>query len=189
MTRAPARPAPELKQRLGYLWRDFGKALSNWGDCVMRLSDLRIRTRIQSGFGLVILVGVAVALAGIWQITNFGRELDRLVAAGAAVSRSLGGNRLAEAMRRISLEYKTSLEPGAIEEFSTDVGRAAGLLAEAGAATQSPERRQAYQEAGEQVAALKDDFQKLSTLGNQIKTERAALYKFSDDLAKASDAV
>src|ERR1700722_13060977 len=124
----------------------------------MRLSDFRIRTRIQGGFGLVILVGVAVALAGIWQMTNFGRQVDRLVSAGATVSHSLEVNRLAEAMRRVSLEYKTSLDPNTIGEFSTDVAQAAALLAAAGASA-SDEQRQAYQEASEQLAGLKDDFQ------------------------------
>jgi methyl-accepting chemotaxis protein len=155
----------------------------------MRLNDLRIRTRIQGGFGLVILVGVVVALAAIWQITDFGRQLDRLVGAGATVSRSLEVSRLAEAMRRVSLDYKTALDPNAIGEFAADVDRAASLLTEAGAASQSAEQRQAYQEAGEQITALKDDFQKLSGLGNQIKTDRAELYKLGDALAKASDAV
>src|SRR5258707_2796728 len=74
---------------------------------VMRLSNFRIRTRIYVGFGSVILVGLAVALAGIWQMTSFGREVDRLVTAGDTVRRSLQVNRLAEAMRRTSLGYQT----------------------------------------------------------------------------------
>src|ERR1700722_7538612 len=154
----------------------------------MRLSDFRIRTRIQGGFGLVILVGVAVALAGIWQMTNFGRQVDRLVLAGATVNHSLEVNRLAEAMRRVSLEYKTSLDPNTIGEFSTDVAQAAALLAAAAGASASDEQRQAYQEASEQLAGLKDDFQKLTELGNKIKADRDELYKLSDAVAAASDA-
>jgi methyl-accepting chemotaxis protein len=155
----------------------------------MRLSDFRIRTRIQGGFGLVILVGVAVALAGIWQMTSFGREVNRLVSAGATVSHSLEVNRLAEAMRRISLEYKTSLDPSATGEFSTDVAQAASLLAAAAGTSASDEQRRAYQEAGEQIAAVKDDFQKLTELGNKIKADRDELYKLSDAVAVASDGV
>jgi methyl-accepting chemotaxis protein len=155
----------------------------------MRLSDFRIRTRIRGGFGLVNLVGVAVALAAIWQMTNFGREVDRLVSAGASDSHSVEVNRLAEAMRRASLDYKTSLDPAAIAEFSIDVTQAAALLAAAAATSPSDEQRRTYQEAGEQLAALKDDFQKLTGLGSQIKADRDELYKLSNTVAAASDAV
>src|SRR5271169_2407091 len=122
----------------------------------MRLSDFRIRTRIQGGFGLVILVGVAVALAGIWQMTRFARQVDRLVSAGATVSHSLEVNRLAEAMRRVSLEYKTSFDPNAVGEFATDVDQAAALLAAAAGTSASDEQRKTYQEASDELTGLKD---------------------------------
>jgi len=155
----------------------------------MRLSDFRIRTRIRGGFGLVNLVGVVVALAAIWQMTSFGREVDRLVSAGATVNHSLEVNRLAEAMRRASLEYQTNLDPRAIDEFSTDVSRAATLLAAAAQTSPSDEQRQTYQAAGEQLAALKDDVAKLAALGNKIKADRAELYRLGDAVTAASDAV
>jgi methyl-accepting chemotaxis protein len=155
----------------------------------MRLSDFRIRTRIRGGFGLVNLVGVVVALAAIWQMTSFGREVDRLVSAGATVNHSLEVNRLAEAMRRASLEFKTTLDPRAIDEFSADVTQAATLLAAAARTSAADAQRQTYQTAGEQLAALKDDVAKLAALGNKIKTDRAELYRLGDAVTAASDAV
>jgi methyl-accepting chemotaxis protein len=101
------------------------------------------------------------------------------------VNRSLEVNRLAEAMRRLSLEYKTSLDPSAIDAFAADVTEASNLLA----AGQAGEQRQTYQEASEQLAALKEDFQHLADLGNQIRANRAELIKLGDALATASDAV
>jgi len=155
----------------------------------MRLSDIRIRTRILGGFGLVILVGIAVAAGGIWQMTSFGQEVDRLVTAGTTVNRSFEVSRLAEAMRRLSVEYKTSFDMTAITEFGAAAERAGALLAAAAAADPSAEQRQAYQEASDLLSGLKEDFVHLTTIGNLVKADRTEVIKLGEALAGASDAV
>src|SRR5258708_19030941 len=84
----------------------------------VNFSNFRIRTRIYAGFGAVILLGAAVTGFGVWQFTTLGQDVDRLVAAGADVSRGLEVNRIVELLRRAALQYKTSGDEAATKEFA-----------------------------------------------------------------------
>ena len=66
----------------------------------LRLSDLRIATRIHLGFGAVILIGCAVVVSSVLQFGALGRQADRLAAASDTVASSLEVNRIAEAFRQ-----------------------------------------------------------------------------------------
>ncbi|MBV9522523.1 MAG: HAMP domain-containing protein [Alphaproteobacteria bacterium] len=153
----------------------------------MRLSDYRIKSRIRIGFGTVILVSAVIAVAGAWQFTRLGRQTDRLVAAADTVVRNLEVNRLAEAMRRIGLQYKTSPEAGAVAEFADTAALAIRLLGEAAEATPAQTRRQLYEAAKAEIGAVQQEFAKLVAIGSRIASDRAELFKGGATLMKASD--
>jgi methyl-accepting chemotaxis protein len=154
---------------------------------VMRFSDYRIRTRIYLGFGAVIVLGALVTLFGIWQFTNVGGEVDRLVASGAGVARNLEVNRIVEALRRAALKYKTGGDESAIKDFADGAARATSLLQEAATLAASDEQRQITAAATGQLAAIQQDFAKLAAIGKQIKTDRGELFKSGEALKTAAE--
>ncbi len=155
----------------------------------VRFSDYRIRTRIYAGFGAVILLGAIVAGFGVWQFTALGEDVDRLVAAGADVTRNLEVNRIVEAMRRAALRYKTGGDEAAIKDFADGVAQTSARLAEAAKATGSDEQRTIYAAATAQVAEVQQEFAKLTAIGAKIATDRGALLKSGEELRKSGEAL
>jgi len=155
----------------------------------VRFSDYRIRTRIYAGFGAVILLGAIVAGFGVWQFTALGEDVDRLVAAGADVTRNLEVNRIVEAMRRAALRYKTSGDEAAIKDFADGVAQTSARLVEAAKATGSDEQRTIYAAATAQVAEVQQEFAKLTAIGARIATDRGALLKSGEELRKSGEAL
>ena len=153
----------------------------------MKFSNYRIRTRIYVGFGAVILLGAVVAGFGVWQFTALGVGVNRLVTAGADVTRNLEVNRLIEGMRRAALKYKTSGDEGAIKEFTDGAARAGGLLDEAGKAAGSDEQRQIYDAATGQLAEIQQQFTKLADIGKEIKAGHAELFKGGEALRVSAE--
>ncbi|HZS85605.1 MAG TPA: methyl-accepting chemotaxis protein [Stellaceae bacterium] len=155
----------------------------------MRLSDYRIKTRIYTGFGAVILIGLGVAICGVWQFTMLGRRVDRLVAASDNVTRNLEVNRITEAMRRIGLRYKTTGDEAGVKEFAEDASKAEALLGEAADATLSDERRQTYAATKAEFDGIQQEFGKLVAIGKAIAADRAELFKRGEELTKATEAM
>ncbi len=155
----------------------------------MRLSDYRIRTRIRAGFATVILLSVIVAASSIWQFGQVGRQVDRLVSASDNVAHNLEVNRIAETMRHVGLQYRTSADEAAIKEFADNTTQATRLLSEAADATLSDERRALLGSAKSEIAAAQQDFDKLAGIGKEIGADRAELFKLGDALSKATDAL
>ncbi len=155
----------------------------------VRFSDYRIRTRIYAGFGAVILLGAIVAGFGVWQFTALGEDVDRLVAAGADVTRNLEVNRIVEAMRRAALRYKTGGDEAAIKDFADGAAQTSARLAEAAKATGSDEQRTIYAAATAQVAEVQQEFAKLTAIGAKIATDRGALLKSGEELRKSGEAL
>jgi methyl-accepting chemotaxis protein len=155
----------------------------------MKLSDFRIRSRIYAGFGAVILLGAAVTGFGVWQFTALGQDVDRLVAAGADVSRGLEVNRIVEVLRRAALKYKTSGDEAATKEFADGMAQATARLDEAATANPAGEQREIYDAARGTLAEIQTQFNALVAIGTKIKTDRATLFNGGEDLRKASEAL
>ena len=155
----------------------------------VKFSDFRIRSRIYAGFGAVILLGAAVTGFGVWQFTALGQDVDRLVAAGADVSRGLEVNRIVEVLRRAALKYKTSGDEAATKEFADGMARATARLDEAATANPAGEQRKIYDAARGTLAEIQTQFNALVAIGTKITTDRATLFNGGEDLRKASEAL
>ncbi|HEX3500005.1 MAG TPA: HAMP domain-containing methyl-accepting chemotaxis protein [Stellaceae bacterium] len=155
----------------------------------VKFSDFRIRTRIYTGFGAVILLGAVVAGFGVWQFTALANDVDRLVFAGADVTRNLQVTRIVEAMRRAALRYKTSGDEAAIKDFADGVTQTSGHLAEAAKTTISDQQREIYAAAIAQVAEAQQEFAKLVAMGTTIAADRGAVFKGGEELRKAAEAL
>ncbi|HUK06342.1 MAG TPA: HAMP domain-containing methyl-accepting chemotaxis protein [Stellaceae bacterium] len=152
-----------------------------------RTGNARIRTRISGGFGIVVLIGLAVAVSGVWQLTSIGKQVDRQASAFDNATGNLEASRIGEAMRRLALAYKISPDDQIEKQFRADQARAAELLTAAGHASLSSDQRDANIEASAVVADVGTGFEQLVKLGAKIKDDRDRLLKAGDDLSAQVD--
>ena len=148
----------------------------------MRLSDYRIKSRIFAGFGSLILITVAVAGFGYFQLTGVDYQLGKFVSVAGNTSRNLDVQRLTERMRRLARNYQVTQDETVASEFDTTQARANDLLAAAAKATISEERRRLYNDASQTISAAKQNFNQLVELGKQVVAARTKLFSGGDEL-------
>jgi methyl-accepting chemotaxis protein len=152
----------------------------------MKLSNFRITTRLYTGFGVLILLGLVVAGFGVVRLTSIDGQLGRFVAVAENTSRNLEVQQIAERLRRLALRYSMVHEESAIGEFEADQAKAIQLLASAIKITISDERRRLYTDMSATIATTKQDFDKLVTLGRTVVDARTQLFTGGDALTAAT---
>ena len=146
------------------------------------LNRLRITSRLYSGFGALIVIGLFVAVFGVFQLGNVSGEVDKLVAISGNVTRNLEVSRLAETMRRASTRYKFAPNEASLADYKQAVAQAVDLLAAAGKVTTSDERRRIYAESSSIVSKAASDFEKLVALEASKSDNRSKLFAGGDEL-------
>ena len=156
---------------------------------MFQLNRFRIKSRIYTGFGALIVIGLFVAGFGAWQLTNIGGKVDNLSAISENASRNLQVSVLAQKARRDSLRYKTLWDDSAAKDFTDAQKQAVDLLAEAAKATLSEDRRKLYGEVSALFTGVSQDFDKLVQLVAKMKADRAKLFTGGDQVAAAAAAL
>ena len=152
----------------------------------MRFSDYKIKTRIYTGFGALVMIAAAVAVFGVFQLGDINRQVTRFVGIAGNSGRNLNVQHIAERMRRDALKFQTNQDEAVIAEFDADQAKAIELLAEATKMTVSDERRRIYGEASATIAATKQNFDKLTGLGKKYAAARTKLFSGGDELTAAT---
>jgi methyl-accepting chemotaxis protein len=152
---------------------------------VLKLNQFRIRSRLYSGFGALIVITLLLAGFGGWQLSKIGGQSDHLVAVSENAARNLEVSVLTQKMRRLNLRFKTLGDDSAIKDFNTAQTEAGELLATAAKVTTSEDRRHLYNDVSGKIANLKQDFDKLVQVGATIKADRAKLFSTGDQMAAA----
>jgi len=147
------------------------------------MSRVRVRTRILFGFGVLLSLGLAIAIFGVLGLGRVGNEVDRLVAVSDAGTHGLEAGRLFEALRRTAVRYQLKLDDESSAQFAELLGRARTELAGSGA---SDEQRQRAQDLGRSLDGFAANFDKSVTLGKQLKDLRLKLMIGGDTLSIAS---
>ena len=154
---------------------------------MLNQNRFRIKTRLYSGFGALIVISLFVAGFGGWRLLKIGGQVDHLVAVSENSARNLTVSHLTERMRRLSLRFKTMGDESAITDFNTAQSEASELLATAAKVTTSEDRRRLYNDVSGKVGELRQGFDKLVQLGATMKAERAKLFSGGDQMAVAAD--
>jgi methyl-accepting chemotaxis protein len=148
----------------------------------MKLSDFRLTTRLYTGFGVLIVLGAALAAFSVVQISSINGQFGQFVLGSGNNVRNLEVQQFVERMRRLTLRYTVSHEDSTIQQFETDIVGASQRLATAVKVTISDERRRTYNQMSESIAAIKQNFDKLVTLGKTEVAARAQLFLDGDEL-------
>jgi methyl-accepting chemotaxis protein len=152
---------------------------------MISLNRLRIKARINSGFGALILIGLGVAAFGGWELAKIGGQVDRFSTISDNAARNLEVSHLTEVMRRAAVRFKTMGDESQIKEFNDTQAKTIELLATAGKMTTSNDRRTLYADVSGKVGEVKQSFDTLVQLGAKMKTDRAKLFSGGDEMAAA----
>jgi methyl-accepting chemotaxis protein len=153
----------------------------------MRFNQLKVNARLTTGFGALIVIGIAVAGFGGWQLTTIGGQVGKMSALAENAIRVLETNRLVEAAGRLRLRYVATNDEAFAKEFREGQAQAAALLKEAAEKTLSDERRRTYNGLSSTVADHGAKFEELVQTGKQQQDELAKLFKGGDALTAATD--
>ncbi len=154
---------------------------------MLNLNRFRIKTRLYSGFGALIVISLFVAGFGGWQLSKIGGQVDHLVAVSDNAARNLSVSKLTELMRRLTLRFKTMGDESAIKDFDKAQAEASELLATAAKVTTSEDRRRLYNDVSGKIVEVRQNFDKLVQLGAKMKADRAKLFSGGDEMAAAAD--
>ena len=153
---------------------------------MVSLGALKIKPRIYTSFGIMVLLGVAVAAFGVWQLVNVGGQTTRMVSVSENAARNLEVAKLIELQQRIGLRYRTNPSDDIANELRNAAKRTLELLATASKLTLSDERRLMYDQASAAISTYAGGFEKTVALTNKIQTERAGLFTGGDNLTAAT---
>ena len=146
------------------------------------IQRLRIKPRIHLGFGLLMLLNLALAIFCGAQLSSLHTQVTRLVSQTSVLETS----RLLEVLKAASLTYQQSQDEAALKQLDDAQSEVASLMQEAIQATPSPDRLQAYQGVQQMLGKLEPDLKHLAELGNTIQRARTQLYTGGDQLTESS---
>jgi methyl-accepting chemotaxis protein len=152
----------------------------------VNVSDVKIRTRIFSGFAILMACTAALVLVGILQLANIEREINVFTKLSGSAARNLATQRLVERMHRTTDRFATTHDEAEVAQFGTDQAKIGELLAAGAKVTASEDRRRLYRDALDALERSKQNFAALRGLEQQFAAARAALFTGGDALTAAS---
>ena len=147
------------------------------------VARVRVRTRVLFGFGVLLSLGLAIAIFGVLGLGRVGNQVDRLVAVSEASTHGLEAGRLFEALRRTAVRYQLKLDDDSPVQFADLMTRARAELASGGG---SGEQLQRAQDLGRDLDGFAANFDKSVTFGKRLKDLRLKLMIGGDSLSIAS---
>jgi methyl-accepting chemotaxis protein len=148
---------------------------------------LKVRTRIYVGFAALVILGVALAIFGVYQLATVGTNVGKMDALAANTQRVLTISREFEALRRAGRRYISDASEAALKEARDSVSRADTLLTDSAQATLSEERRKTYRAVQDTLHTARTQLDQLGQLGVAWIGERAKLFTGGDALTAATD--
>jgi methyl-accepting chemotaxis protein len=152
----------------------------------MSLSRLALRARIYAGFSLLVLLGIALAFFGVWQLFSIKDGVYRMSKLSDGMVRVLQIGRALETVHRATLGYVTSGSEEQLRTATDAATKAYELLQAAAQATGSAERRRAYNDLQTSLNEFQRKREALVQSTQTISTDRSKLFTGGDQLANAA---
>jgi len=153
---------------------------------------LGIRTRINGGFGLLVVLALGLTGFAYWEFSGISDQVNRLSRLADLNSQSAAIGDSFEALRFAMLRFRAFGDETALQQAAEAEVRAGEQLAKARATTTLDERRKAYDALLEGLAALKANREALVSAAKQMQVNRAKLdtvgETLTDNVAKLVEA-
>jgi methyl-accepting chemotaxis protein len=135
-------------------------------DATMSFLNLRIRGRLYSGFGVLILFCAALAGFAVWQLWEIHAQVDIMTMQSKAAIRVSDITAELETTRRNLLRYAFDQDEASFAESGRHLEKVTSLLEEAAKTTVFEQRRAIYRTALDEIVELKT---KRDAFGDAIK--------------------
>ncbi len=153
----------------------------------MSLLRLRIKGRLYAGFAALVLLGLALAGFGMWQLAAVQGQVEKMTALADNTSRVLELSAHFQAIRRANLRYIYDGDEASFKEAAERETAATELLQAAAKATLSEERRKTYNGLEGTVAKLRGLRETLGAAVKAMQTGKSTLFKVGDELTAATN--
>jgi methyl-accepting chemotaxis protein len=105
---------------------------------------LKVCTRLYSGYGAIVVLGLGVAGFGVFQLSSIATQVHKMAALSESGISTAQATTDLEAIRRAETRYRLDSDKGALTELRERESHARTVLTERARTTASAERRQAY---------------------------------------------
>ncbi len=150
---------------------------------------MSIKFKLYAGFGILVLIALALALYAIMEFDGIGTNVVKMNALADNASRTLQIEDYLEKMRRSIVRYAYDHDEDSAKENGEIASKAMATLAEAEKATPSEERRKLYNGLQTDIAASQQATQSLIDAVKQMEAEQATLYQVGDDLTATTNEI
>jgi methyl-accepting chemotaxis protein len=148
---------------------------------------LGLKSRIYSGFSILVLMSLALAGFGAWELSGIKADVQRLSAINENSTRALEASKRIEIIRRANLRYMVDADEESIKEAAAAESSASELLKLAADSTPTLERRNAYNAIRSEIDSMRGQRETLMSLVKQMQADRAKLFSGGDELTAATD--
>jgi methyl-accepting chemotaxis protein len=152
----------------------------------MNLLRLGLKPRLFGGFGVLVLLGLALAGYGAWQLSAVGGQAGRVNRLADNMTRLVELRQKLEIMRRAALRLTTVVDETAIKEGAAAEQEAAELLDTGVKVTNSEDRSRSYASIAGGVASFRSKRESLIALARQAQGDRGHLFAAEDELTAAT---
>ena len=149
----------------------------------MSFLNLRIRGRLYSGFGALLLFCAGLAGFGVWQLGGIQEEVGSMTIQSKNTIRAVQISAELQAIRRAILRYNFDQDDASDAEAEKRLGAASDLLDVAIKETRSEERRTAFVEVQKKVVELKLKRVALVDAIKQMAAGKSQLFTDGDKMA------
>lgn len=153
------------------------------------LRNLKIRTRVFAGFGLLVVLGLGLAVYGVAKLSDIDYSVGRMSLITDNLIRVLESSKSAETLRRGLLRYRFDNNEQALKDAEDALTQANRLMGQAQAEVQRQEQRARYEQILSQLRTaqtLSDQFvaatkaaattqAKLTSMGNEYLSATSRL--------------
>jgi methyl-accepting chemotaxis protein len=158
----------------------------------MSFFNFRIGGRLYSGFGALVLFGVALASFAVWQLWGIQANVETMASQTTNAIRAGEIVTELQAFRRSILRYILDQDEASFAESEKRLARTTDLLGEAASTATLDERRAMYRAASNAIAEVKTKRAALGDATKQMLAGREFLLsggaKMGDDVRKLMDA-
>ncbi len=148
---------------------------------------LGLKPRLYGGFGIIVLIGLALAIFATWELSGIKDQVFRFGTITDNTGRSLEVARRIETIRRSNLRYTVDADEKAMEEAAGAESTAIDLLKASAAATLAEERRRVYDGFRAEIESLRTKRNALMSLGKEMQADKAKLFRGGDELTAATE--
>ena len=148
---------------------------------------MSIKSKLYAGFGLLVLIAVALAVYAITQFNAIKDNVAKMNALAENTTRVMQVEHDLESMRRSILRYAFDHDEASAKENGEVAARVVATLREAADATLSEERRKLYNGLLSDIAAIQKETSLLIEAVKQLETEQEKLYQVGNELTDSTN--